>query len=54
MNIATQKVICAICGGEGIATMQTASYAWKKYSPVVIKHANPDICRRILALKKSL
>lgn len=43
MNIYQFKTACAICGGEGMGTIDSI------YSGAV--HKNPDICRKILKQK---
>lgn len=47
MNPYKFPVICAICGGEGLGTIDTAVHSWIGDSV----HKNPNVCRENLARK---
>ena len=42
----THPVTCAICGGGGLGTIDTAAAGWDSRSQIV--HSDPTVCRQVL------
>jgi hypothetical protein len=50
MRIHTFELICDVCGGPGMGTIQTAGAAWVRGN--TITHSDPRICRDYLDRKR--
>lgn len=50
MRIYTFPVMCDVCGGDGVGTIQTAGTAWDARN--TIRHRDPAVCADVLRAER--